>query len=335
MSLLFQFKRAANIYFLIITILTCLPTSPKSPQTQIATFAFMLLVTMLKEAWEDSQRAKSDNEMNTRKAQVLDNETKVFKECKWADIKLGDLVRVEKDQEIPADLLLINSVKDIVFVSTMNLDGETNLKDRELVLDTVTNEKLPEFQGKVTYDEANPSLDHWQGKLESPNLGKPRACDIKNLLLRGCTLKNTPYCVGICLYVGNETKIMMNQKKAPTKISNMMHTLNKMLYSVFFFQFCILVVWSTMSVLWMKGNKETHLYLDIQGEVNAGRWFLQYVTYQVAYSHMIPISLYVIIEILKICLGKSINRDVKMFFAEEDDMNYALTRNSDLIEELG
>lgn len=127
----------------------------------------------------------------------------------------------------------------------------------------------------------------------------------------------------------------MNQKKAPTKISNMMHTLNKMLYSVFFFQFCILVIWSTMSVLWMKNNKETHLYLDIQGEVNAGRWFLQYVTYQVAYSHMIPISLYVIIEILKICLGKSINRDVKMFFAEDDDMNYALTRNSDLIEELG
>ena len=50
---------------------------------------------------------------------------------------------------------------------------------------------------------------------------------------------------------------------------------------------------------------------------------------------MIPISLYVIIEMLKICMAKSINRDIKMFFAEEDDMNFALTRNSDLIEELG
>ena len=56
-------------------------------------------------------------------------------------------MKVEKDEEIPADLLLINSVKDIVFISTMNLDGETNLKDRELVLDTVTLEKLPDFQG--------------------------------------------------------------------------------------------------------------------------------------------------------------------------------------------
>ena len=50
---------------------------------------------------------------------------------------------------------------------------------------------------------------------------------------------------------------------------------------------------------------------------------------------MIPISLYVIIEMLKICMAKSIDRDVKMFFAEEDDMNFANTRNSDLIEELG
>ena len=128
---------------------------------------------------------------------------------------------------------------------------------------------------------------------------------------------------------------MMNQKKAPTKISNMMNTLNKLLYSVFLFQFLILVTWSTMSVIWMNKNKDTHLYLDIQGSVDTGRWFLQYITYQVAYSHMIPISLYVIIEMLKLCLSNSINRDVKMFFADEEDMNYAKTMNSDLIEELG
>ena len=144
-SLLFQFTRAANIYFLIITLLTCLETSPKNPVTQILTFGMMLLVTMLKEAWEDYARAKSDRQMNRRVSKVLDHETQSFKDCLWQDIKLGDFVKVEKDKEIPADLLLINSNKDIVFVSTMNLDGETNLKDRELVVETVTNEKLPEF----------------------------------------------------------------------------------------------------------------------------------------------------------------------------------------------
>lgn len=63
------------------------------------------------------------------------------------------------------------------------------------------------------------------------------------------------------------------------------------------------------------------------------RWIEQLFTYWVAYSHMIPISLYVIIEMLKLGQSKLINADVKMFFTE--DMNYALCRNSDLIEELG
>jgi len=53
---LFQFKRAANIYFLMITILTAQYFSPKSPGSMIGTFAAVLFFTMLKEAYEDYQR---------------------------------------------------------------------------------------------------------------------------------------------------------------------------------------------------------------------------------------------------------------------------------------
>ena len=52
-SLLFQFKRVANIYFLMISILTLMPFSPKSPGSMIGTFAMVLFFTMLKEAYED------------------------------------------------------------------------------------------------------------------------------------------------------------------------------------------------------------------------------------------------------------------------------------------
>ncbi len=145
------------------------------------------------------------------------------------------MVKVEKDQEIPADLLLISAPKDIVFVSTMNLDGETNLKDRELAVNSVKDQKVFEFYGTVDADAPNANLDVWEGRLRSNQLGKPKPCSPKNLLLRGCTLKNTPYCYGICLYVGNQSKIMMNQKKAPAKISNLMRLMNKLLYSVFAF----------------------------------------------------------------------------------------------------
>ena len=52
MSLLYQFKRFSNAYFLIISILTFLPFSPKNPASMVVTFALVLLFTMLKEAYE-------------------------------------------------------------------------------------------------------------------------------------------------------------------------------------------------------------------------------------------------------------------------------------------
>ncbi len=65
-----------------------------------------------------------------------------------------------------------------------------------------------------------------------------------------------------------------------------------------------------------------------------GQWIINFFTYWVAYSHMIPISLYVIIEMLKLGQGGLIALDSAMYFEGEKE-NGALCRNSDLIEELG
>jgi phospholipid-transporting ATPase len=82
----------------------------------------------------------------------------------------------------------------------------------------------------------NENLEHWDGNVTATMLTKGVInCNIKNVLLRGCTLKNTDYVYGIVLYVGNDTKIMQNSKNAPRKISNMMIMMNKILYSVFCF----------------------------------------------------------------------------------------------------
>lgn len=155
---------------------------------------------------------------------------------------------------MPADLLLIHATKDVVFVSTMNLDGETNLKDRELCVTTLSEKRLPDFSGTILCDEANASLDSWEGNLTSPELSKIKACNIKNLLLRGTTLKNIECAYGICIYVGAETKIFKNSKKPPRKVSNLMKVMNRMLYTVFAFQIAIIVVFATLSLIWIKKN---------------------------------------------------------------------------------
>ena len=56
LSLFNQFKRISNIYFLVISILTFMPFSPKDPASMIGTFAMVLFFTMLKDAYEDIKR---------------------------------------------------------------------------------------------------------------------------------------------------------------------------------------------------------------------------------------------------------------------------------------
>ncbi len=65
-NLMEQFSRMANVYFLIISILTSLPISPKDYVSLVGTFVAVLLVSAIKEAYEDIQRNNSDNETNTQ-----------------------------------------------------------------------------------------------------------------------------------------------------------------------------------------------------------------------------------------------------------------------------
>ena len=92
----------------------------------IGTFALVLVFTMFKEAFEDLQRHKSDRELNNKTCLVFDNHTIRFVRRKWHEIKAGELIKVSKDEEFPADIVLLKSDKEsgIVFVDTMNLDGE-------------------------------------------------------------------------------------------------------------------------------------------------------------------------------------------------------------------
>lgn len=85
---------------------------------------------MLKEAYEDYQRYKSDNELNNKITWVHDFKTNQPKKVKWRDLKMGQICKVLKNEEVPADLLVVCAPADIVYISTMNLDGETNLKER-------------------------------------------------------------------------------------------------------------------------------------------------------------------------------------------------------------
>jgi len=63
----------------------------------VGTFVAVLVFTMMKEAYEDYQRYKSDKELNFRRTLVLDEKLDKMNDVFWKDVVLGDIVRVEKD----------------------------------------------------------------------------------------------------------------------------------------------------------------------------------------------------------------------------------------------
>lgn len=101
----------------------------------IGTFAGVLIFTMLKELYEDLRRHKQDRELNHKRCMVSqvsllgDVEWQM---TRWKDMKAGNVVKIMKGEELPADILMIKSSADngLVYVDTMNLDGETNLKEK-------------------------------------------------------------------------------------------------------------------------------------------------------------------------------------------------------------
>jgi phospholipid-transporting ATPase len=94
--------------------------------------AAVVFVAMLKDAFEDNKRNKSDNEENFKATKVYRSRSGKFEDVVWKDLKPGNLVRVCEDEAIPADLCLIRSSdpKGCLYIETKNLDGETNLKNK-------------------------------------------------------------------------------------------------------------------------------------------------------------------------------------------------------------
>ena len=126
---------------------------------------------------------------------------------KWGKIKMGDILEVHKDEMFPADLLLLGAENnkgenvDMIFIDTMNLDGETNLKPRKIIdSQIVTTNDLNELNAELHYDSPNENLDKWEGAFT--NKGKKTHGDIENIMLRGCTLKNIKRAFGVVIYVG-------------------------------------------------------------------------------------------------------------------------------------
>ncbi|KAH6801981.1 aminophospholipid ATPase 3 [Perilla frutescens var. frutescens] len=334
-----QFRRVANLYFLMISILSCTPVSPVSPITNVLPLTLVLLVSLIKEAWEDWKRFQNDMAINNSNVEVLQDWNWV--PTPWKKLQVGDVIRVNQDGFFPADLIFLASTNPdgVCYVETANLDGETNLKIRkalERTWDYVSPDKVSEFKGEVQCEQPNNSLYTFTGNLIIDKQILPLSPN--QLLLRGCSLRNTEYIVGAVIFTGHETKVMMNSMKIPSKRSTLEKKLDKLILALFTVLFCMCLLGSIGSGIFIN-RKYYYLRFDrSEAQFDPDSRFvvaiLTFFTLITLYSPIIPISLYVSVEMIKFIQSTQfINNDLRMYHAESNTP--ALARTSNLNEELG
>lgn len=131
---------------------------------------------------------------------------------------IGQIVKVKKDQFLPADIILLKSSEgEHCFVETKNLDGETNLKKKKIAQIPIGEEEISQFLQKntikINYEPPNPLIYIFKGILLFNKKERiPLTND--NILLRGSQIKNSEFVIGVVCYNGHNTKVMMNSIKS-------------------------------------------------------------------------------------------------------------------------
>ncbi|XP_042687159.1 phospholipid-transporting ATPase IC isoform X4 [Centrocercus urophasianus] len=337
LNLFEQFKRAANSYFLVLLILQAIPQiSTLSWYTTLVPLLLVLGITAVKDLVDDIVRHRMDNEVNNRACEVIREGR--FKSTKWKDIEVGDIIRLKKNSFVPADILLLSSSEpnSLCYVETAELDGETNLKFKMAleITDRYLQEEnaMADFNGLIECEEPNNRLDKFTGTLFWRN--RSYALDADKILLRGCKIRNTDFCHGVVIFAGADTKIMKNSGKTKFKRTKIDSLMNYMVYTIFVVLILLSAGLAIGHTYWEQqiGNSSWYLY-DAQDYSPPYRGFLNFWGYIIVLNTMVPISLYVSVEVIRLGQSYFINWDLQMYYPEKDTA--AKARTTTLNEQLG
>ena len=330
-----QFHKAANVYFLLISALQLIPgLSPTGRYTTLGPLVLILMVTMAKDTYEDVKRHRSDADLNNSHTHAYRNGT--WAKIAWKELKVGELCKVKRGQAFPADLVLVWSPEPegMCYIETANLDGETNLKIRKSAggLYKQYNPSQPDSAaGKIACETPNNRLYNFDGYYEKS--GKSRVpLNADNILLRGACLRNTPEVVGIVVFTGADTKLMRNSSAKASKMSAVDHVTNRQILFVFLL-LLLLCVGSTIGWVVSQASSSGHWYLGEDGVIQVTSFFAAFGTFLILFNNLIPISLYVTMEAVKLAQALLISSDIEMYHEETDTP--ASAKTSSLNEELG
>jgi phospholipid-translocating ATPase len=345
-----QFSKLANFYFLCVSILQMIPgLSTTGTYTTIIPLLFFVALSMGKEGYDDLRRYRLDKEENNREASVLhvhgastssDNQAEQgnahpihWVQTRWQNLKVGDIVKLGRDESIPADMVLLNSkgANGIAYIETMALDGETNLKSKQAATNLAkqcdTPERISISQANFVVEDPNIDLYNFEGKVTVNGVTAPLSNN--EIMYRGSVLRNTSEAYGMIIYTGEECKIRMNSNKNPRiKAPALQAVVNKVVIVIVIFVILLAIFNTVAYQIWRSATETKSWYLK-----NARVAFFPVLTsFIIMFNTMIPLSLYVSMEIVKVWQMVLLN-DIDMYDEISDTPFEA--RTSTINEELG
>ncbi|KAL1464686.1 hypothetical protein WDU94_004310 [Cyamophila willieti] len=340
-NLLEQFHRVANLYFIMIVLLNWFPAiNAFGKEIAMIPVIFVLGVTAVKDLFEDRRRRASDKRINNSTCRVYAQDDRRYKKVAWKDVRVGDLVHLSNNEVIPADILLLRSSDPLGFcyIDTCNLDGESNLKQRQVPFNFEKHHDLsiPNFfQSMIEVDPPTTKIYRFHGAIVHPS-GERVLVDSDNLLLRECIVKNTDFVEGIVLYAGHDTKAMLNNNGPRYKRSTLEKKINTDIMWCVVLLVILCLIGAFGSDFWLsefKVSLDTIPFLLIKSQSTTYEAFLTFWTFVIILQVMIPLSLYVTVEITKMAQIYYINNNIFLYDAENDKRSECRALN--ITEELG
>ncbi|RKK81469.1 putative phospholipid-transporting ATPase DNF3 [Fusarium oxysporum] len=369
-QLFFQFSRVGNFYFLCVGIPQMVPgLSTTGSYTTILPLLFFVMLTIVKEGYDDYRRYRLDKIENAGFATVLGREDKYtgklqpvnkwtklnpflthstaepypvpeeefnglrWVPVRWSEIKVGDVIRLCRDEPIPADLVLLHSDGEnkLAYIETMALDGETNLKSKQVTpalegCDTI--EGISKCKADFVVENPNPDLYNFDGRVTVSEKTVPLTSN--EVIYRGSVVRNTNTAIGLVINTGEDCKIRMNANKHPkAKKPALERVVSKIVVTLATYVVVLSVGVSMGYVKWQKSTERHSWYLE-QAKVPFYQIIIAFI---IMFNNVVPLSLYISLEIVKIGQLLMLNSDVEMYDEETDTP--ARCNTNTILENLG
>jgi len=309
-----QFRQFYNLFFLLICISQLFPLLRIGfIVTYVTPLLFVLTITLLKEGIDDFKRYRRDTEINNEIYQKL-GPFGEFTPITSAQIKVGDIIKLQEKRRIPADMVLLHTTdtKGCVFIKTDQLDGETDWKLRKSIHKTQSVDSislLPQLNACVRAQAPHKDIYKFQGTffIKEGDFESFNGLELENTVWANTVLANGS-ALGLVIYSGSETKSQLNSRDPRTKTGKIDDEMSFMSFILF-----LLLAALSLVILTLNGFKEN--------------WYIMLMRYILLLSYIIPISLRVNLDLAKTWYSWNISTDTKI--------QGAIARNTTIPEELG